>query len=353
MATAGKVGKNKVDNKQRLLTENYYYGISQEQEGKIRTSYVEEYDFVSLSETWLDEKGWNAMKDRLPKTHEWACSYARKEKKRGRAKGGFIIGKRIGWGNKEDRSLIRKEGSSVIELALINDSGNAPSIYDSIVEFRIDARVESDHMPICLILEERINEGSVENGAEEDKEEEDNGIKEEIIIWNKEVIESYKKNTEIIKDMANDIRNEGKDVEDIIENRVPNYLRTENIEWRRGDEIRALIKLRCGNMEEKNKYWLGKEERTCLFCDKDEDNLEHYVKECKEVSGCFEELGIDNDEIIKKVWDEDLGESKGKALKKLWKDRERRIIKRKEKIEAGMNRDREKNLETRKKCKLH
>lgn len=72
-------------------------------------------------------------------------------------------------------------------------------------------------MPICLILEERINEGSVENGAEEDKEEEDNGIKEEIIIWNKEVIESYKKNTEIIKDMANDIRNEGKDVEDMWE----------------------------------------------------------------------------------------------------------------------------------------
>lgn len=98
----------------RKNKENYYYGISQEQEGKIRTSYVEEYDFVSLSETWLDEKGWNAMKDRLPKTHEWACSYARKEKKRGRAKGGFIIGKRIGWGNKEDRSLIRKEWEGII-----------------------------------------------------------------------------------------------------------------------------------------------------------------------------------------------------------------------------------------------
>ncbi|KYQ52562.1 hypothetical protein ALC60_08278 [Trachymyrmex zeteki] len=72
-------------------------------------------------------------------------------------------------------------------------------------------------------------------------------------------------------------------------------------ELRRGDEIRALIKLRCGNMEEKNKYWLEKEEREYLFCDKGEDNLEHYVKECEEVRDSFQELGIDKDEIIKKA----------------------------------------------------
>ncbi len=51
-----------------------------------------------------------------------------------------------------------------------------------------------------------------------------------------------------------------------MENRVPNYLRVENMEWKRGDEIRALFKLRCDNLEEKNKYWLGIEEGECLFC---------------------------------------------------------------------------------------
>jgi len=58
-----------------------------------------------------------------------------------------------------------------------------------------------------------------------------------------------------------------------MENRVPNYLRVENMEWKRGDEIRALFKLRCDNLEEKNKYWLGIEEGECLFCGESEDNL--------------------------------------------------------------------------------
>ena len=69
-------------------------------------------DFVSLCEAQLNEKGWDAVKNRLPKTHVWDCSilgssYTRKERKRGRANG-FIIGKRKGWENKEDR-LISKE----------------------------------------------------------------------------------------------------------------------------------------------------------------------------------------------------------------------------------------------------
>jgi len=53
-------------------------------------------------------------------------------------------------------------------------------------------------------------------------------------------------------------------------------LRVENLEWKRRDEIRALFKLRSGNLEEKNKYWLGIEEGGCLFCGASEDfNFEH------------------------------------------------------------------------------
>lgn len=48
---------------------------------------------------------------------------------------------------------------------------------------------------------------------------------------------------------------------------------------RRKDEVRALIKLRCGNPEGKNKYWLEKKRGGCLFCNAGEDNLEHYVNE--------------------------------------------------------------------------
>lgn len=38
--------------------------------------YVGEFDFVSLSETWVEEKSWGNLKERLPESHEWMCSYA-------------------------------------------------------------------------------------------------------------------------------------------------------------------------------------------------------------------------------------------------------------------------------------
>lgn len=50
-----------------------------------------------MSETWIDEKGWEKIKNRLSKTHIWEGRHATKEKKKGRAKGGFLIGrKKIG-----------------------------------------------------------------------------------------------------------------------------------------------------------------------------------------------------------------------------------------------------------------
>jgi len=45
----------------------------------------------------------------------------------------------------------------------------------------------------------------------------------------------------------------------------PSYLKNENLEeMDRGEEVRALIKLRCGNLEKANKYWLKKDQWTCF-----------------------------------------------------------------------------------------
>lgn len=56
--------------------------------------FIRNYDYTSISlcETWVEEKGWDMVRNRLPKSHEWACSFAKKEKKKERAKGGFVIG---------------------------------------------------------------------------------------------------------------------------------------------------------------------------------------------------------------------------------------------------------------------
>lgn len=62
--------------------------------------YIEEFDLVNLTETWLEQKGWEILKERLAKTHVWKCKWATGEKGKGRAKGGFITGKRKSWGER-------------------------------------------------------------------------------------------------------------------------------------------------------------------------------------------------------------------------------------------------------------
>lgn len=62
----------------------------------------------------------------------------------------------------------------------------------------------------------------------------------------------------------------------------PKYLRKESIEkGNMGEGIRALIKLRCGNLEEVNKYWLEEGSKRCIFCGEGTDCMEHYIEKCK------------------------------------------------------------------------
>jgi len=114
----------------------------------------------------------------------------------------------------------------------------------------------------------------------------------------------------------------------------PRYLREESLEGTsRGEEIRALVKLRCGNLENVNKYWLDREQWECEFCGNGEDSIEHYVGECIKVKPWFRELGNEAKERIDRVWNEDIDDCKGKVIKKLCKEKEKRI-KEKRKVET-------------------
>jgi len=90
-----------------------------------------------------------------------------------------------------------------------------------------------------------------------------------------------------------------------------------------GDRVRALAKLRCGNLEEWNKFWSEEERRKCKFCGKDRDNMEHYVEECAIVKEWFSGLGNSKEEIWVKIWSEDLDDEKGEVLVKIWRTKER------------------------------
>lgn len=52
--------------------------------------YIKEHDVVGLIETWIEDKGWEKLKDILPKRFNWECQPARREKTKGRAIRGAI-----------------------------------------------------------------------------------------------------------------------------------------------------------------------------------------------------------------------------------------------------------------------
>lgn len=91
--------------------------------------YIRTYDFISLSETWM-EKGWEKIRGRLSDTHKWACSYAIKEDKKGRARRGFIIGKK-NWDLAQGNNLIQREEEGIIvtEMSLDREKLSIISVY--------------------------------------------------------------------------------------------------------------------------------------------------------------------------------------------------------------------------------
>jgi len=83
---------------------------------------------------------------------------------------------------------------------------------------------------------------------------------------------------------------------------VPKYLRLESKkETQKGKGTRALMKLRCGNMEEENKYWLEEKWKLCVFCGKGKDNINHFVKECEVIKDWFVELKENVEERIMRM----------------------------------------------------
>lgn len=81
------------------------------------------------------------------------------------------------------------------------------------------------------------------------------------------------------------------------------------------------MRVRCGNMEEDNKYWLDREKRTCVFCRKGKDNWKHFVEECTITKEWFEKLGGNKGEKMRRIWNEELNVKKREILKKFWKEK--------------------------------
>lgn len=53
--------------------------------------YLESFDILGLTKTWIDEKDWEKMRKKLPFKQRWECIPATKEKKKRRTKSGIMI----------------------------------------------------------------------------------------------------------------------------------------------------------------------------------------------------------------------------------------------------------------------
>lgn len=73
-------------------------------------------------------------------------------------------------------------------------------------------------------------------------------------------------------------------------NNIPEYLQQVNLcKVNKDENIRALIRIRCGNMEEDSKYWLGEEEES-VFSVRMGRTL-HYIESCTVTKNWFVTLG--------------------------------------------------------------
>ncbi|KAK9738089.1 hypothetical protein QE152_g10170 [Popillia japonica] len=62
--------------------------------GLVETWMQEAFDVVGLVETWMQEDEWKEGENLLPKVFKWKKQWAKREKERGRASGGILMGVR-------------------------------------------------------------------------------------------------------------------------------------------------------------------------------------------------------------------------------------------------------------------
>lgn len=55
---------------------------------------LKKWDIMVLSETWMDQKGWEKIRGIMPKGHKWEIQLAGKKSRKRRAIGGMVLGVR-------------------------------------------------------------------------------------------------------------------------------------------------------------------------------------------------------------------------------------------------------------------
>ncbi|XP_024874051.1 trichohyalin-like [Temnothorax curvispinosus] len=107
--------------------------------------HIENYDAIGLTETWVDEKQWEKLKDKLPDKFIWKSTAAKREKTKGRARGGIITG--IRRGVKEEETTNEREDIQKRRVILNNTEWRILTVYSRNIKETVKDLRQIIHSP--------------------------------------------------------------------------------------------------------------------------------------------------------------------------------------------------------------
>ncbi|XP_036143369.1 golgin subfamily A member 6-like protein 7 [Monomorium pharaonis] len=88
-----------------------------------------EWDVMFLSETWADTRGWEKIRDRVPKGYEWGVQKASRKNRKGRAMGGMVVGIRKELSDRESKIVEIGEGLVSAGIKIEKESWRIVGVY--------------------------------------------------------------------------------------------------------------------------------------------------------------------------------------------------------------------------------
>ena len=136
-------------------------------------NYIESFDFVGLTETWVENKTWEKVRGKLSKKFQWKQVAANRENKKGRAIGGILTGVKKKWVEKDGEEwiknrndiLVRKTvfGSKVWNIITVYNRGGENEIFKFLEEVIPDMTEE------MILIGGDFNVRTAEEGSREEE----------------------------------------------------------------------------------------------------------------------------------------------------------------------------------------
>lgn len=151
--------------------------------------YIKSFDVIGMTETWIEENRWEKTKKKLPGEYKWKATFATKEKKKGRAKGGIITGIRNNIEEEEAGSCDQEKNIQERCIKLSNEKWRIFTVYSNNEIEKIQNFLAEEVDPLKeynLVLGGDMNARTAEEGDWTTTEENDSKRQSKDRILNKE-----------------------------------------------------------------------------------------------------------------------------------------------------------------------